>query len=655
MILFFETYSVIQILFLFKYIRKTKQIYFHKRNFPGDLEIKPKIKQWVTRLVLLINNRIEIRSLPDEIVNRNNFISNKMAIDIVNADTNFQKSKTYQTIVRIIRDENVAKCYKAQMVDDVSARLLYGMLAASLKTEMGEQAEIILIPSSNDNLQTEKRLSGRSLLVPHILDRVKRANSLRALSLKIWYFFLFTFLPTLYLMRKIHKIRIKVRKVTADIANPVIWGIDGQVVKEGGANRCHNDAYLYNNEIKHGKIMHIFGPWRFSRNGENREKQLLTKLNIPYVDIKKYKINPRFIGRAFIIQWELIKRGLLSVCFLDDNVQHIHYSLRVLLWLLDKMVEFENVDFKVEFRRDDYSPAHVVGTILCQQNGKKSIGIQHNSSPYSLPRLAFVHMDKYLVMGDKYVKLFSPFWGELNLEKTGRENIDWIMDIINDTNRVISIKEKIQRNYRKSRFYVVITCPEMGHSKLKSQWDEMFEALWDLKAVVIDFTLFLRLKTPKQLKLDTNLVRFLELPKRDERIIVKSDILSTQELIAVSDLFIGGDASFAVMEALATKAKIFSFTYRHISRYWFSEYGKGLILTNKEDILGVFRGLENDFEQFDIDWARMKRDLSYHYDGQNRHRIREVLLKSVSEVEALRREQDCFTQQADKVGQNCDM
>jgi len=438
-------------------------------------------------------------------------------------------------------------------------------------------------------------------------------------------------------MRKIHKTRIKVRKVTADIANPVIWGIDGQVVKESGANRCHNDAYLYNNGIKHGKIIHIFGPWRLSRKGEKKEKETLTKLNIPYADIEEYKINPRFISRAFIIQWELIKRGLLGVCFLGDNVQHIHYSLRVLLWLLDKMVEFENIDFKVEFRRDDYNPAHVVGTILCHQHLKKSIGIQHHSCPYTLPRLAFVHMDKYLVYGAQHVKLFSPYWEKLRLEKTGRENIDWIVHLVRDEKRVRDIREKVQRVYRKSKFYVVITCPETGSSKLKRQWDEIFDALWELKDVTIDFTLFLRFKTPKQLKLDKNLERFLELPKRDERIIVDSGIFSTQELIAICDMFIGGSASFALFEALATKAKVFSFDYRQLSKYWLSGYGEDLILYSREDILNAVRGLAIDFKDFDCNWDDLRSNLNYHYDGLNHERIRRCLTDSVINVDKNRK------------------
>ena len=99
--------------------------------------------------------------------------------------------------------------------------------------------------------------------------------------------------------------------------------------------------------------------------------------------------------------------------------------------------------------------------------------------------------------------------------------------------------------------------------------------------------------------------------------------------MALCDLFISSSHSSGIVEAVAIGKKAFTFAYMETPKYCFSKYGKDLILRTREDILNVFKDLENDFEGYDCNWELFRKEYNYHYDGRCLDRIQQTVKETI--------------------------
>jgi len=635
MILFFEAYSIIQTLLLFRDIRKADVIYFHMRPHP-PLSHNPRIKMIVERLIRFLNRKARVDTLPPEMINDHCWAMNKRAIDVVeDMTTDIENSAVYQTILRIIKDENILRCYKAQLVDDVSASLLFFRVAKDLVTD--SNGICYLVPADNDNSKIQKESLGEEPLGEETLDRCflpgsLRANQIRSFFRKIYALVTLLLLPTAYTILRFRRITLKkIIKKNYDIAMPVHWGFHKGDVVIRGVKRTHDDGYLYNDKIKRGRVVHIFNYWRFSPEIETNFKKVMDERGIPYVDVTSYRMSGKLVLAGIKLQSQIIQGFLSNSFYRHDRHAYIWYSSTIVYWMLGEYLQFENVDYKVEFVRNDYNPGHIVRTILCHQQGKKTVGIQHTATPYESPFLSYVHFDKYIVYGDIFVKAYLPYWEKLNLEKTGRESVDIAVNLLNNRSEMAELKDKLQKLYPARKYTAVIAMSSDVDYNPRSQWDEMYNALYRLKTHdETDFNLFLRFRLMQYTSSSENMIRFAKLPQHDERIIIDHTNFSTHELMALCDVFIACNISFSINEAVASGAKVFTFNLHGRAKHFFGDdYGSDFILDTSEDLLRVFRGLENDFKDFDCRWELLKKDCNHHSDGKNVERIQDAVWKLV--------------------------
>jgi hypothetical protein len=586
----------------------------------------------VERLIRFFNSNVRIETIPPEKVNDHNWVTNKKAIEVVEKMTSgIENSSIYKTVSKIIKNKNILKCYKQQMVDDVSARLLFFRVAKDLVTN--SVGTCYLIPADNDNSSMLHDSLGEQSLDQFILSLSLRANQIRHLLSKTHTLIIHFVLPTAYIILRVNRMTIKrIQRKSADIAMPVAWGFhEGDVMIEG-IKRTQDDGYLYNEKIRPGNIIHIFKHWRFPQEVEAKYRKVMAERGIPYADERDYKISIRLVWIAAKLQIRVIWGLLSNGCYFSDRQGYIWNSNRIIYWMLDKYLEFENINYTVEFIRHDYSPAHVVETILCHQNNKKTVGIQHAATPFDLPKLSYIHFDKYIVYGDMFVNAFSPYWDGINLEKTGRESVDWAVNLLNDTEQRAKLRKKLEELYLPRKHTVVIAMSGDVSYNLEGQWDAMYNALYNLKKFEdLDFNLFLQFRTEESTRSSENMIRFARLPERDERIIVDHKNFSTYELMALCDVFIACNVSFTINEAAAVGAKVFTFNLHGRAHHFFGDrYGKDFILNTTEDLVSVFKGMENDFKGFDCNWELLKRESNFHDDGRNHKRIQDIVRKLVA-------------------------
>ena len=631
MVLFFETYSIIQTLLLWRHIKKARLIYFHKKGFPESV-FNPRVKKNVERLIYLFNKKVEIKTIPVEKVYQYNWELNKDSLHFVEElAPHIERSSAYQVVLKVIRDENILKYYKARLAYDIPDRRLFMKVAKDLSLEHDSFA---VVPASSDNSFLEGELFGREELQKWYIPAVHRINRIRRVSRKVATLVILSLLPIGFILTQLNKLTSKkTNKKNYDLAMPVMTGFHEGERMIRGVRRPHDDEYLYNKEMTIGRIIHIFGYWRFTPEVEAKYKQVMDKKGIPYVDRRHYKVNMGFLLLAGKIQFKIIT-GLLRNAFCRrDPPDYIYYSIGVIYAMLRKLVEFENVDYKVEIMRHDYDAAHIVGTILCHQHGKKTVGIQHNATigPYALNSLCYVHMDKYCIFSDAHLNLYSPYWDDLHLEKIGSPWLDYVIPLVSNEQQLSSTRNRIYSLYGKRKYVVLITFPSSAEYCLVNKWDEMYHALNDLKSYDIDCHIFLRFRTIEDLEAK-HISRFAQLPKRDDRIIIDLTNFTTYELMAVCDLYITSSHSTGLIEAVALRKKAFTFDYMGTAKYCFSKYGKDLILTTKDEVLNLFKNLENNFAGYDYNWELLRKEYNYHYDGRCLERLQKVVWEIVEEV-----------------------
>jgi len=632
--LLFESCSILHTICLWKEI-KAADLIFYFGNTASLFESFPLNKKMVLSIVQFLNPRVTIRNVPHEIISKYSWTLNKECLKLVDdCEATIRESSLFQLARNLLGDEKIINYYKMRLAQHIPARFLFSNIAAQL---CKQHKDLYVIP-------TCEKLYGLEIEILHQLykenllpERIKKISRLDQAVKKVCLLFLLTFFPLVFILSRIKKIRISVgKKRECDVRLPVIWGIRDDLGKLQGIKRPQSDEYLYNEHLKLGQIIHVFGDWKINNDVEQEYKRLMNKYGYSWVDKKTYSMDVRFLkitaNTIKTIMQSLFKHRL----HLNNPIHILEITIRILNHYLDKQLEHSNLDYNVEFIRDDYNAKHVVATILCHANNKKTVGTQHVAIPHIAPYLSYVHFDKYLVYGDLFLKHYLPYWNELNLEKTGRETIDWVANILLDRKKKKDLNRRLKNLYPERKFTAVIILPSGSERNKKEQWDKIYNALHEMSEMDIDLNLFLRFRSENDLHEYDHLRRFKRLAEKNSTIHIDHDNFTTYELIVLSELVIANSASFAINEAIITNAKVFSFEFLGFTKYYFPNYGNDFILNSKEDLLRVLRGLENNFEGFDCNWDNLKKDCNYHCDGNNLKRIQKVVVDTVSEVENAR-------------------
>lgn len=634
MILLFETYSLIQIIFLAAYIRKAKAVYFHRRSFP-PLQHNSSIRRIAEKFILFLNKDIAIKDPPADKTNEYGWEMNKAAVEAVEGFIpEIINSAAYRVILKIIRDNNILKCYKMKLADDISARLLFVKMSHYLIGE--NKNKIYLIFSDNNHCRFRSNLLDIGALASFILPQSIMVNYIRVFFQKSYLTLIFLFLPAAFIISNLKRIRFtlgRIDKREYAIAMPVSWGIHDKEIIIDGVKWAHDDTYLYNKQIKKGDIVHIFNYWGDAPETEAKYKERMDAQGIFYADKKNYKVNMPFILICLRMQFQILVQSLKNFSYWIDRYKYLTYNNSIMFWMLKKHLEFENVDYKVELIRHDYSPQHIVETILCNQNNKKTVAIQHsaNAGPYVLNGLCFIHFDKYCILGERHLLLYEPFWSNLNLEKTGNYMIDELQRMAKDKPFLEIIKNKIATKYKKRKYIALISFPTPAEYNLSEKWDMIYEALAELRAVDIDCSIFLRFRNSACLE-NSHLKRFKNLPLSDSRFIIDLVNFSTYELIIASDVVLTSSHSSGMIEAVSIGRKAFTFDYMGTAKYSFSKYGRDIVIKDKEGIRNLFKNLENNYSGYCCDWSLLKQEYNYFDDGKSSERLQDVIYKTVQEV-----------------------
>lgn len=623
--IFFETYSFLQVLSLSWHIRSAKQVIFCR---PGLLPQSTKWKKYLIELLVrFLNPKATIREITIEEITEEIWQLNKQCVvQVESLSDEIMKSPAYQVALKLIKDENILKYFMAILAREIPAQVFFLRMAQKLMARLNEPLYVVSRYADCAHVITK---DNRAELPALSLPRSLRVMNRIRLFLSLWGTFLLTLcLPVAYFILYLSNGFRSGRKPTYKLLMPVVWGFFDQDNIRNGIKGDTNDEYFYSNEFHPGEILHTFGAWPITASIRRQYQEIMRERGYAFTDKKKYRLSLQFIKitiDAFGIFFSSFRLFLLVNSTLDGLL--INMLPKLTYRYLEKKLEIENIDYHVEVIRDDYNPAHVISTILANQEGKKTVGIQHTASPYDCPQIYFVHVNCYVVYGEFYVTLFTPYWERLKLARIGREKLDAVATVVMDGSLREKIRSRATQLYGTSKHTALVLFPGAAEICLQRQWNEIYRGLCEVRKTDLDVKIYLRFRSIPQLEKYPFLTRLADLSRHDKRFVVDHTNFTTSELMSLSNLTIVPQSSFAFNESIITGAKTFSFEYTGAAKFYFSRYGKGLVLQSAGDILRVFQGLEQDHEDLTCRWDELKANLNYYADGENTRRLREVVLQ----------------------------
>jgi len=572
--IFFQTFSIIHILVLINKIKKAKKILFLDNNTLVSWEygfntntvinqilnkvglepIQIQSKKIVLWMIKIINPNVKIEILDFKDFAKIFYQLNKDSLSIVdNLSPQVMSSTAYKLMYSIVQDDNLIKYFKAFLARIIPRCSLFENLSMEfIRSESDLTIVPYNVPSKNiESSDTQKIIDS---YVPNIILKV---NSFIFAYKSILLEISILFLPALIFIYYSKNFLYKTKKGDFKLAIPVVWGIfpNQDQIKTHGIKRHNDDSYFYDNGFKPSEIVHIFGEWNFSSDQTLAFKKAMQEKKYAFREKHKYVISWRIIQLLLVIQWKIIVLLFRSKRLGEINYLLIYAFQKGIYHYIRKNIEIDNVNFKIEYVKSDYNPAHVINTIACHKNGRKTVGIAHAASPYDAPQIAYPHFDKYFSLCEIYEKTFGTYWENVNLVQSGRESVDWMWSRMGNKTGIL---QRINKLYGKRQHIVTITLPGgTVPSILSSRFREIVAGLRRLKEIDLDCHVFIRSRRINYLHESANLSPFLELPELDDRIILEHENFDTLELIAVSDLIIGASASWIINEASISGKKIF--------------------------------------------------------------------------------------------------
>jgi len=626
--LYFETYSITHVIKNLKGVLRARYIYFHSViDYPIDLT---KVKKRIVHAVIkAINPGVNIQVVPQEIVAKHLWRLNRQSLPLIDKmENDITMSGFYRLIMDVIGDDHAVNYYKMELARYLPNSLLFWSLTAELADRHGG---LIVIPDTCDIPGVESFYrefhEEKSISIADMggLDRV------RCCLMRLFNALAICALPMVVVLTKIRRVRFRpIDRAYFPVRAPVVWGLRHGNSRVHGVKRPHDDGFLYDNNIRPGDMVHIFGQWGLSPRLKNGYKKIMTERGYAWRDRDDFLMDLKCLKGFMDLGRKIVLSSIKERLFLKETIPLGAITLRFLYQYMLKTLELENIRYSVEFVRNDYSPEHIIATILLNRIGSKTIGMQHVHIPQTSPQLAYIHLNRYIVFGEMFVNAYSPYWNGIKLKKIGSYSLDWVRGLMRDKERLGHIRKRYEGLYPNRSKIIVIILPSGRKLNLKSRWEELFSALMEFQDTDMDCSVFLRFRKEEDLSVYKHLRRFRDLPKLDDRIYIDHKNFTTYEFMALADVVITSSASFAINESAITGAKVFTLDMTNFTKYYFPDYGRDFILRSKGDLLRVFAGMKKDFAGFDCKWDKLRTECNYHADGHNMQRIRDCVFSAVA-------------------------
>ena len=430
------------------------------------------------------------------------------------------------------------------------------------------------------------------------------------------FMYVFNLFLTIFMFFKIlsqFKFRYKInRKFFTDLlVQAQYFGYD-----DGFKNEFLSEDYVFNKKRVSLLITRIWRPASSKKTKEYMQK--LNEKGIKCIDAKGFCID--FRGLFTLIK-DLRKYVIVVNTDYGSWRDVYTYFLSLYQFLLET-IYLRNYSCKAILCFDDYLAWHIARTLIYRQYGIKTISIQHSmgSGMYGTPSAAYVCFDKYLVWGNFYKELFTPFWDDVDTVKFSYNRIDkflrrWNKGDINYSNLYSIIPKSKKKN-------ILILPPPLAavlNQQRLPNSKGIIDFLKNLDGLLVNSgNYFIRAKNKY------NVNQFQQLINNEHVKFVLSDKCSTTELISMADLVIAHAGSGAMCECALLRVKVICYDYFGcLAKHWL-QYGGDVYSDSKESLYCKIKAFVNS-ESLNVYWDHLWDEMVYPNTGNTNYIIKDLL------------------------------
>jgi hypothetical protein len=636
MTVFFQQYSVLQTLLVFRQIASAKKIVFYHQSPTGEQLSAGWMRTLVVWLIRRINSGVAIHEIDQEGLYQLGFYANNLESDryVDEVFSRCRRSASYGVMQDVINDVHVENFYKMRLLDIVINRTCF---LRAIPQVLGVNQDGVVIPDSIDpdglcrhfvsDDQFRRAIPIQVRMLHRFLQGWGKIKTLRYLM------YLVVFVPMRYLVLLVFQrgMTWHPAPLCADVVVPLIAGFSEKGLVRG--RRRHDDSHLLDRELGPERVAFYFSDWAFSREEEDTQRKVMEGLGIRHFDPRTFRPSIGYIreaGRRCRAVWEGVSRRPQIIW---DDPAFVYSSAALLHHHLNQLLFMHSVDFKVAVEFGDYSPVHVVRTMAANQHGRLTVGMHHNApeGPKGFPILRYAYLNKYCTWGDELKKLYAPYWDGLQTIPVGALRVDFVAEAQREE-RQRELDQLYSRRYGGQHPLIVLLFPSFSKLNVMKRINAMIDGVRKLGDLPGNFQVVCRFRSVS----DLDRFRTMGLDSimaSDRRIVVDMTDLTTYEWIALSDVVIVSGVSSGMVEAAAAGKPCFTFDYVMLAESVYGRYGTDLVLKTAEDLVRVVKHAEIGFGGWDCRWNQIVKDYSYAVDGQSMDRYRAVIEDAVAAVE----------------------
>jgi len=430
------------------------------------------------------------------------------------------------------------------------------------------------------------------------------------------FMYVFNLFLTIFMFFKIlsqFKLRYKIKeKFYTDLLVPAThFGYD-----DGVKNEFLSEDYVFN---KKKVSLLITKMWRPASSKKVKEyKRKLNERGINCIDAKDFCID--FRGLFTLIKG--LRKYVIAVNTDYGSWCDVYTYFLSLYQFLLETIYLRNYSCKAILCFDDYLPWHIARTLVYRQYGIKTFGIQHSlgTGMHGTPSAAYVCFDKYLVWGNFYKELFTPFWDDVDTVKFSYNRMDKFLQKrqkkdIDYTSLYSIIPKSIKKN-------ILITPPEFSavlNPQILPNSKGLINFLKNLDGLLLNSgNFFIR---PKE---NNKITEFQQLINNDSVKFILNDNCTTTELLSIADLVLAPAGSGVMCECALLRVKVICYDFIGCVKEFWLQFGDDIYCDSAEGLYCKIKAIVND-EPLNVNWDHVWDEMVYPNEGNTNKIIQNLL------------------------------
>ena len=373
-------------------------------------------------------------------------------------------------------------------------------------------------------------------------------------------------------------LKVAGKGVTLATPDPVAYDL-GFDIQELGLKRdrglVNGEFFLYDEGVFHpSKILHVVR----SRLEDAAARESLERIGCPFVEFSRIRSPLSYLlGRGVRDLMGRASLRALSVSFTADRRSFFLYpSLAVLKLAMEWEVFYRHYPVRVFIARDEYSPAHIVRTLVARRHGCRTASFQWADLSDRGDQTSHFLFDRYALWGDFYRDFLAK-----SLQGSGTEVVGaniYGSDTIHRMVEAGAVPEKY-REIGKGHTIVAVMGSSFSPDLFVTREMTLRFYRETVEALAAHEHVFCILK-PKNDALDEELSALAE--KFPRTVIERS--LHTYAFLLVPDLVIASCNSSVGLEALMAGKKVLYYEVSGFSGHLYARFSPLLVAFNREEL-----------------------------------------------------------------------